>query len=553
MARSTSLERTLVNDQLTTGGSYDNTVSGLTADNVKAALDEIDGRVDIIEVDNALQYVEINSSGALPTATGADSVTIGQNASAGLGEGISIGLNSSSLSLGAVALGGGASSVSVAVGRNSNSGGAGAVAVGLSATAPRLGAIALGLNAVTGASADEAIAIGRDSTANNIRAIAVGYNADASGEGVSLGANSISALSGVALGRLSEATGSASLAIGQNSNATASGSYQLGTGTNATADTLQFLTTRLANAEGLYTSHVGTNYSPADADNVTSHFAAIDTEIGSLQTALIGGVTYVGGYNATYDFPALDGQTVTLAGTAALDDTVNVVGTGTSFLTQVASGDSITIASETRIVDTVTDDTNLTVTVAFTAGTVSAQTIAKDGALVSISQGDMYTVTGNGDFFTETVTIGDVLIAEVDSGTTLTDWTLVENNLEDAADVAYANGTSGLTATNVQTAIDEVESRVDTLESTAPTQASTVNRETITANKTLVNADEIYQHIKSDTASLLVDLPASPVNGTHFIVKNNATSSESFTTNSVVLSPGNIYEVIYDGTEWVVL
>lgn len=124
---------------------------------------------------------------------------------------------------------------------------------------------------------------------------------------------------------------------------------------------------------------------------------------------------------------------------------------------------------------------------------------------------------------------------------------------QSAAEVAFNNVASGLTATDVQAAIDEVEGRLDTVEASNPAQPVTVNRETITANKTLVNSDNIYQHIITTTASLLVDLPASPVNGTHFTIKNASSSTESFTTNSVSIAPGNLYEVIYDGTEWVVL
>ena len=45
--------------------------------------------------------------------------------------------------------------------------------------------------------------------------------------------------------------------------------------------------TTIANSQGLYTSYNAVNYTPADNDNVTSHFEAIDTEIGSLQTALV--------------------------------------------------------------------------------------------------------------------------------------------------------------------------------------------------------------------------------------------------------------------------
>ena len=81
----------------------------------------------------------------------------------------------------------------------------------------------------------------------------------------------------------------------------------------------------------------------------------------------------------------------------------------------------------------------------------------------SIKTGFTYTVTDDGLFFTEQVRVGDVLIAEIDSPTTLADWTTVQNNIDlsdlttvglgnvnagDGISVAYSNGTA--TVTNTQ-------------------------------------------------------------------------------------------------------
>ena len=82
----------------------------------------------------------------------------------------------------------------------------------------------------------------------------------------------------------------------------------------------------------------------------------------------------------------------------------------------------------------------------------------------SIETGWTYTVTADGLFFTEQVKVGDVLIAEIDTPTTLADWTTVQNNIDLAdlttvgignvnagtgVDVSYASGTAtvSLTAT----------------------------------------------------------------------------------------------------------
>ena len=52
----------------------------------------------------------------------------------------------------------------------------------------------------------------------------------------------------------------------------------------------------------------------------------------------------------------------------------------------------------------------------------------------SILKGWTYTVTTAGTFFTETVEVGDLLIAESDNPTSLSDWTTVQNNIGVATD-----------------------------------------------------------------------------------------------------------------------
>jgi len=59
-----------------------------------------------------------------------------------------------------------------------------------------------------------------------------------------------------------------------------------------------------------------------------------------------------------------------------------------------------------------------------------------------IEIGWMYTVTADGTFFGEQVRIGDVLIAEIDAPTSLSDWTTVQNNV----DFATAGTDTGATA-----------------------------------------------------------------------------------------------------------
>ncbi len=100
-----------------------------------------------------------------------------------------------------------------------------------------------------------------------------------------------------------------------------------------------------------------------------------------------------------------------------------------------------------------------------------------------IKKGWTYTVTDPGSFFTEQVRAGDVLIAESDTPTALTDWTTVQNNIDlasltevgignvnasaaltlDGLSVAYSSGTAtvgldvtGLTALGAVATDDEL-------------------------------------------------------------------------------------------------
>ena len=84
--------------------------------------------------------------------------------------------------------------------------------------------------------------------------------------------------------------------------------------------------------------------------------------------------------------------------------------------------------------------------------------------IAGIKTGWTYTVTVEGLFFTEQVRVGDVLIAEINSPTTLADWTTVQNNI-DLADlstigignvnagtgigVSYSNGTATVSNTDL--------------------------------------------------------------------------------------------------------
>lgn len=58
----------------------------------------------------------------------------------------------------------------------------------------------------------------------------------------------------------------------------------------------------------------------------------------------------------------------------------------------------------------------------------------------SIKKGWTYTVTADGLFFTEQVRVGDLIIAEIDSPTALSDWTTVQNNIDLASSTQIGIG-----------------------------------------------------------------------------------------------------------------
>ena len=216
----------------------------------------------------------------------------------------------------------------------------------------------------------------------------------------------------------------------------------------------------------------------------TPAYGATFTAIDSLSTNATGHVTGIN--TKTVTLPAAEDYTWTLTAdsgtpeTINKNDTVDIAG-GTNITTSVAATDTVTIDLDDSITLAGTLTVNGTGQSSF-AGQVtipqvpSANTDAASkhyvdqavtGALSyqggynaatntpdldtnpssSIKKGWTYTVTADGSFFTEQVRVGDVLIAEVDAPTTLSDWTTVQNNV-DLADLT----TVGIGNVNAATA-----------------------------------------------------------------------------------------------------
>jgi hypothetical protein len=185
---------------------------------------------------------------------------------------------------------------------------------------------------------------------------------------------------------------------------------------------------------------------------------------------------------------ALNLKTVTLPSNPTITLTGDVTGSGTtSIATTIASGavefamidpaavitSSEGIASNNNDVTLPTSaavksyvDSSLVGSLIFQSGyNAATNTPNLDSPPTGvIKKGFMWTVTADGLFFTEQVRIGDSLIANIDTPTTLADWTRVQSNIDLATlstvgignvnagtgiSVSYSNGTATVSTTSI--------------------------------------------------------------------------------------------------------
>ena len=171
-------------------------------------------------------------------------------------------------------------------------------------------------------------------------------------------------------------------------------------------------------------------------DNTWSAISGIyawDISDGTNSETIVNGdtVTFTGGTNIT---TAYDDNNNTL--TVNLDDSISLtgsltVGTTGNFTGQVTIPQvplSGTDAASKHYVDQAVTGA-LSYQGGYDAAT-NTPNLDNNPSPNSIKKGWTYTVTVAGLFFTEQVRVGDVLIAEQDAPTALTDWTTVQNNID---------------------------------------------------------------------------------------------------------------------------
>ena len=131
-----------------------------------------------------------------------------------------------------------------------------------------------------------------------------------------------------------------------------------------------------------------------------------------------------------------------------------------------------------------------------------------------IEIGWMYTVTADGTFFGEQLRVGDVLIAEIDAPTSLSDWTTVQNNIDLATSIVVGLGNVVPGSSNTITApYSSGTATLDVVDST-PAQKGAVIVEagtgisvaysngTATVTNTQTNSANTYAETISDTDTI---------------------------------------------------
>ena len=195
--------------------------------------------------------------------------------------------------------------------------------------------------------------------------------------------------------------------------------------------------------------------------NATGHVTAIDVSTVTIPSAYTFDVTadsgtdqtissgdtldIAGGTNITTEVGATDTVTVNLDDSITLAGELTVDGTGqSSFAGQVTIPQVPSVDTDAASKHYV--DQAVTGALSYQGG-YNASTNVPDLTTSpnSIKKGFTYTVTASGTFFGENLEVGDVLIAEIDNPTALTDWTTVQNNVDlaDLTTVGIGNVNAG--------------------------------------------------------------------------------------------------------------
>lgn len=175
----------------------------------------------------------------------------------------------------------------------------------------------------------------------------------------------------------------------------------------------------------------------------------------------------------------------------------------------------------------------------------------------TIKKGFMWTVTADGTFFTEQLRVGDSVIAEIDSPTTLADWTTVQGNVDLATlttvgigNVNVANLSSGLDVTySFGTALVENTdkgSAQNIFKNIAVSGQPTITADNNDDTLTLVAGNSITITTDAATDAITIASSYTPVVTSYAVtISASATVTHSLNTKDVIVQ---LYDTVTSDT-----
>jgi len=247
-------------------------------------------------------------------------------------------------------------------------------------------------------------------------------------------------------------------------------------------ETVKFVGGTLIGTVGSSPNTLTINHDSVSRANTTSSaspaFGATFTVIDSLISSTEGHVTGVN--TKTVTLPTPTPATITLTGDVTGSGTTSIATTVATNVLYVYNFNTSAIVTAAEGIANNNNDTTLPTSAAVKAyvdASIAGGLIYQGGynaatntpnldsppTIAGIKRGWTYTVTADGTFFTEQVRVGDVLIAEIDTPTTLADWTIVQSNIDlasltqvgignvnagDGIGVTYSSGTATVANTD---------------------------------------------------------------------------------------------------------
>jgi len=301
-----------------------------------------------------------------------------------------------------------------------------------------------------------------------------------------------------------------------------------------------YITTVGSSPDTVTISHNSTTRSDTTS-TATPAFGGTFTAVDSVTSNATGHITALN--LKTVTIPANPLQTITLTG--------DVTGSGTgSFATTIATGavefsmiDPAAVVTASESIVSNNNDTTLPTSAAVKAyvdASVAGGLIYQGGydaatntpnldatPIAGIKKGWTYTVTAEGLFFTEQVRVGDVIIAEIDSPTTLANWTTVQNNIDLASltqigignvnagtgvSVAYVNGTATVSSNTPTYAV--------TITGTATITHGLNTKDIIIQLYDVVTNETVYADVaRISTSQATITFASTPTNSIRVLVQ----------------------------------